>query len=135
MKKLDDIPRTNIYEVPDGYFEGLPTIIQSRLSDQNQRNPSFRWALAGKFAIPALVIMTTAGIFWYQYEGSSNNPQKMIESVSSQNLISFLQESEISEEELLHSVDLDNSDVESLSTDSWNNLDASDLEKELEKEI
>ena len=82
MKKLDDIPRTNIYEVPDGYFEGLPTIIQSRLSDQNQRNPSFRWALAGKFAIPALVIMTTAGIFWYQYEGSSNNPQKRIRSFS-----------------------------------------------------
>ena len=32
MKKLEDIPKKEIFDVPDGYFEKLPGKIQARIS-------------------------------------------------------------------------------------------------------
>ena len=36
MKKLEDIPKKQNFEVPEGYFEKLPGIIQSRVTQQHK---------------------------------------------------------------------------------------------------
>src|SRR5258708_34406657 len=73
MKKLEDIPKKNFFEVPEGYFDHLPEIIQSRLS-VSRRAPVMihSWTRALRYALP-LTALVAAGIFWDQnYSGSSS---------------------------------------------------------------
>ena len=60
MKKLEDIPKQNIFEVPDGYFDKLPSVIQARIAKPEPKFwqlPAFRYAMplliAKGFLIPA----------------------------------------------------------------------------------
>ncbi|HMJ68115.1 MAG TPA: hypothetical protein VK508_04435 [Cyclobacteriaceae bacterium] len=66
MKKLEDIPKKNIYEVPDGYFDQLPTVIQARMAKETGRTPlavALRFSL--KYALPVIVLVIT-GILWFR---------------------------------------------------------------------
>ena len=36
MKKLEEIPKKEVFKVPEGYFENLPGIIQARVAQQNK---------------------------------------------------------------------------------------------------
>ena len=59
VKKLEDIPKKNIYEVPEGYFDKLPGIIQSRVAkEETIRKPFFVHSL--RYAIPAMVVAIVA---------------------------------------------------------------------------
>lgn len=70
MKKLEDIPKRNLFKAPDGYFEQLPTVIQARMGEEGIRSP---WANVASFslryAVPVIVLVL-AGIFWFRPEPS-----------------------------------------------------------------
>jgi hypothetical protein len=57
MKNLENIPKKNIYEVPEGYFDKLPGIIQARIAaetPETKKSPFFLYSI--RFALPALLI-------------------------------------------------------------------------------
>jgi hypothetical protein len=56
MKKLEDISKKNIFEVPDGYFEKLPGIIQARVA-KPESTPWFVPTL--KFALPIVAVLAS----------------------------------------------------------------------------
>jgi hypothetical protein len=63
--QLDDLKRDVPFEVPEGYFEELPSIIQSRIPAVPERKPLISWswqrsvALTGALSLIVLLIWVT----------------------------------------------------------------------------
>ena len=114
MKRLEDIPKKEIFNVPDGYFERLPSVIQSRLAEHNQTSwkttPVFRYSV--RYALPLLLV--AIGIFWYTNQSGGNNPETILDSIETEDLMVYLQESDLSTEELLDHLPLDTVDAEDI---------------------
>jgi hypothetical protein len=115
MKKLEDIPKKEIFSVPDGYFERLPSILQSRLAEHHQpswkTSPVFRYSV--RFAIPVLVLLA-AGIFWYTRQLGGTDAEMILASVETEDLMVYLQESDLSTEELMDHLPLDADDADDI---------------------
>jgi len=111
MKKLEDIPKKQNFEVPDGYFEKLPGNIQSRVTQQHKERS---WGLdrrfALRFALPA-VILLSVGIFWYSRLPMDKSVENILASVQTEDLISYLSESDFTTDELLEDVQLNTEDA------------------------
>ena len=111
MKKLDDIPKKQNFEVPEGYFEKLPGIIQSRVTQQTkERSWVFDFPFALRFAVPA-VILLAVGIFWYSRSHMEKSVENILASVQTEDLITYLSESDFTTEELLEDAQLNSQDA------------------------
>lgn len=111
MKKLDEIPKNNIFEVPDGYFERLPMRIQERVSQPASR-PEVAWLPVFRFALPVL-LLAGLGIFWFQ----DNRPVSVEEElmrIQADQLTFFLEDESLSTEELAESMTWSEADLQSL---------------------
>ena len=111
MKKLEDIPKKQNFEVPEGYFEKLPGIIQSRVTQQQkERSWGLDQRFALRFALPA-VILLAIGIFWYSRSPMDKSVENILASVQTEDLITYLSESDFTTDELLEDVRLNNEDA------------------------
>lgn len=110
MKKLDDIPKKQVFNVPEGYFEELPGIIQSRVIGQNKREaePSLSYVL--RYALGAAVIGVSA-FFWFNRPGEEVSPESILASIETQELVAYISEADVSTDELLDDVVLDREDA------------------------
>jgi hypothetical protein len=131
MKKLEDIPKNHPFKVPEGYFDSLPGIIQARVAEKfevKEAKPYFRYAL--QYALPVVVLAIVAVIYLFP-----TNPQDvdtMLASVSTEELVAYLEQSDITTEELLNEMDLDSESVEAIESEVYfndiENLDELDLD-------
>lgn len=114
MKKLEDIPKKQIFEVPDGYFEKLPGIIQSRVTQHREEKKwwlEYHYSL--RLALPAIVLLV-AGIFWFSDSPKDVDAENMLASIQTEDLITYLNEGDLTTDELLEHVALDTQDVTSI---------------------
>lgn len=134
MKKLEDIPKKNIFEVPDGYFEKLPAIIQSRIAGNETRSiPSFGFTL--RFGVPMLMAIAVAAIFWLNRLSQDVSAESILASVETEALVAYLKESDITTDELLDIVELDAEDAGQIEESVYEfQVDESDL-KDILNEI
>ncbi|MEM6524844.1 MAG: hypothetical protein AAF693_13660 [Bacteroidota bacterium] len=129
--KLDDIDKKNIYKVPNDYFDKLPGIIQARAIEENKKK-GFVWSVsATKYAVPALLVVILSG--YYAFFNSEAQPQtasEILAEIETDDLVEYLAFSEMSTDEILESVELDEIDFEfdSEETDLLNDSDLGDLE-------
>jgi hypothetical protein len=141
MKKLEDIPKNNIFEVPEGYFEKLPGIIQSRIAlDKPVEESRPFFVLALRYAIP-VVVLAVAGIFIFQnYQSRQDDSASLLASVSNEELVSYLIEGDdVSTEELLEDININDIDINNLREEPLMNFDLNEqelnnLSNELENE-
>lgn len=143
MKKLEDIPKKTIFEVPEGYFDRLPGVIQSRIAEKNpDRERSSYFALSLRYALPAIVLIA-ASIFLYQnyYNNNNNNnspadAESMLASVNSQDLIDYLDDDDVSMEDILDDVNTNEINPDELNTMELNfsEMDLLDLSDEFEND-
>lgn len=134
MKKLEDIPKNHPFKVPEGYFDRLPEIIQARVTEKvrvNETKPYFRYAL--QYALPVIAFAIVAVI--YLMPGKPQTVDTMLASVSTEELIAYLEESEITADELLESMDLNAANVEAIESELYFNLDDLENLNELESEL
>ena len=111
MKKLDDIPKKQNFEVPEGYFEKLPGIIQSRITQQTkEKSWGFDLGFALRFAVP-VVILLAVGIFWYSRSHMEKSVENILASVQTEDLITYLSESDFTTDELLEDAQLNSQDA------------------------
>lgn len=131
MKKLEDIPKNHPFKVPEGYFDSLPGIIQARVAEKSkvkEAKPYFQYAL--QYALPVVVLAIVAVIYLFP-----NNPQDadtILASVSTEELVAYLEQSDITTEELLTEMNLDSESVEAIESEVYfidiENLDELDLD-------
>jgi hypothetical protein len=114
MKRLDEIPKKTLFEVPDGYFEKLPGRIQARVS---QPEPSPAWgSLALRYALPVVVIGVVAAVLFTRTPEMS--PEQVIAGIESEQLVAYLDDLEVNTDDLLDAVPLDAEEIESLELDA-----------------
>jgi hypothetical protein len=66
MRKLEDIPKKPAFKVPEGYFEQLPTKIQSRMVEKQRSSVSSAVNFL-RYALP-VVALVVFGILWLRPE-------------------------------------------------------------------
>jgi hypothetical protein len=112
MKKLEDIPKKEIFNVPEGYFDKLPTQIQSRVAGREKRDFTFVGNL--KYALP-IVTLLVVGIFWfYPMRQQQQDSTAMLATVNTEDLVAYLNESDLSTDEVLESVDFNAIDLDDI---------------------
>ncbi|HEY3403214.1 MAG TPA: hypothetical protein VGK59_07495 [Ohtaekwangia sp.] len=126
MKKLEDIPKKEIFKVPDDYFDKLPGVIQSRIAADKDRHaiPVFRTVL--QYGIPSLAVVVIAVILFFKPE-PADSAESILTSIETQDLVAYLDETDISTDELLDEVTLDQLDAEQIE-DAVFDLGDQDLE-------
>ncbi|HCW08457.1 MAG TPA: hypothetical protein DGG95_13955 [Cytophagales bacterium] len=139
MKKLDDIERKNIFEVPENYFDDLALKIQSRTEVLTPSKGFWQNQFVFRYALPAVIIAATL-IFIFKQKVSSSNVDELLASVPTEHLIAYLHESDMSEHELLEVIQLDLNDADSLNlkineNNPFGNINEIELKSVLENEL
>lgn len=125
MKKLEDIPKKQIFTVADDYFEKLPGVIQSRVANP-ERKPVLFYAL--QFGLPAIAVVIIT-FFWLFPQGNDTSVEGILSSIETEQLVAYLSETDMTTEELLDDVVLDNLDAEQIEEAVYDlNLGEVDLE-------
>lgn len=112
MKKLEDISKKEFFNVPDGYFDQLPGVIQTRIANARSERPVFV-KVAFRYALPALLIGAIAW-FWIKPATPSPTAEDLIAEVATEDLIAFINESDLSTDEILNTVMLDDTDADAI---------------------
>jgi hypothetical protein len=138
MKKLEDIPKKSIFEVPEGYFDRLPGVIQSRIAEKSPvRDQQSYWVLSLRYALPAIVLIA-ASIFVYQnyYSNQATDAESILASIDSQELVNYLDDDNVSMEEILEDVDVNEINPDELNTMEFDfsETDLLNLSEEFENE-
>jgi hypothetical protein len=120
MKKLEDIPKKQVFNVPDGYFEHLSSTIQARVAERDSRRATafFTLPVVVRYALPALVL-AAIGVFWFQNNPSQKDAESILASVSTEDLVAYLNDSEISTEELVNAADFDADDLDDIESEVY----------------
>lgn len=129
--KLDELPKKQLYSVPEDYFKELPSIIQARVVKPEQaRTPALVWSSALRYALPVIALVMMLVYFGVRLKNDDIDVQAMIDEIPTEELISYITESEITTDELLSLIDLNELDVdgmvdeniELLNDNEWDNL-------------
>lgn len=130
MRKLEDIPKKDLFTAPDGYFDKLPGIIQARVA---KPEPKSVWLPVLKFALP-VVALVTVGIFWF-----SNPTVKSVEaelaSINTEQLIAYLDNNEVVWEDVDVDRNWSEDDLLELENQVYSTFDSDGSELEMLDEI
>lgn len=113
MKKLEDIPKNNIFEVPEGYFDKLPGVIQSRIAAKDKPSGIGVYGLVLKIALPLMAIGLAVFLIFREND-PYGTPEDLLASVSTEQLSDYLIDTDLSTDELLDNLDLNELDVNAL---------------------
>lgn len=125
MKKLEDIPKKDLFKAPDGYFDKLPGIIQARVA---KPEPESIWVPVLKFALPVLALVTV-GVFWFS-NPTVQNVETELAGINTEQLIAYLDNTEVVWEETETDSDWSEDDLLELEDRVYSTFgsDGSDLE-------
>jgi len=136
MKKLDDIPKKNIFEVPDGYFDRLPMKIQARAEITKETHSIPVWNLAVRYALP-IVIVGFALVYFFKPR--AHQTEELLAEVSNEHLVAYLSETDINLNDLLEIANFNEFDADSLNQHLHNTLlgdfDVNEFKSVLENEL
>lgn len=130
--KLEDIPKKEIFTAPEGYFDTLPGVVQARVAKETRTTRTV-WQYSVRYALPSVLVLV-AGIVWYTRQASS--PQDILAGVATDELISYLEETEtLSTEELLDIDLLDADDAQAIEQKVYDLEPSEDLLDELQNNL
>lgn len=101
--KLDDLSKKVPFEVPEGYFDALTRDIQARITEEK---PTLEWLPKLQWAMVATAAMVIVAVIWF-WPGAPAAPtaEELLAEVPEQDLMAYLDWSDITESELLEGVD------------------------------
>jgi hypothetical protein len=74
--------------------------------------PSWVFQTGWKLALPAVVI--AIGLFWFTANPTSNDAESILASVNTNDLVAYLNDSEISIEDVIEAADFNNEDLDEI---------------------
>jgi hypothetical protein len=116
MKRLEDIPKKQSFKVPDGYFEDLPMRIQARIETEKPKSVvSFSYGkLALRYALPIILIGIVSAVVWNNYAAKTEDPLVTLENVAAEQLVAYLENDEISADDILENASFSNTMVDEM---------------------
>lgn len=111
MRKLEDIPKESIFQVPEKYFDDLPAKIQARIVEAQPHTHRPVWRYAVQYALPLLIV---ALIIYYNYRAAPD-AESILASVDTADLVQYLQQdAALTTDDLIETVDFAPADVEAI---------------------
>jgi hypothetical protein len=111
--KLEDINKKNIYTVPEKYFDQLPGRVQARIQTKKPEGIfALNWSLTYKIAAPALAMVMLVFYFWYDGPENIQSVESLLTQVATDDLVAYLETTDITTEEIIESIDFDNIDLD-----------------------
>lgn len=130
---LENIPKKNIYSVSDGYFDKLPTRIQERVVlNSKQSSPGYILSLGLRIALPVIALIVMIAYFGNRINNNDLNYEAMLDDIPTEELISFINESDLSTDELLSMIDINELDVDGMVEEDIELFNDSELDALLE---
>jgi hypothetical protein len=116
MKRLEDIPKKQSFKVPDGYFEDLPMRIQARIETEKPKSVvSFSYGkLALRYALPIILTGIVSVVVWNNYAAKTEDPLVTLENVAAEQLVAYLENDEISADDILENASFSNTMVDEM---------------------
>lgn len=111
MKKLEDIPKKEIFNVPDDYFAKLPKSIHARTIHQKKgrlQQPVFSGAL--RYGIPVLLLFVCITL-WLNRTTVPSDSESILSLVPTEDLIAYLNDTDLTTDELLEAVNFNTNDL------------------------
>jgi hypothetical protein len=105
--KLEDINKDNIFKVPDNYFENFPERLKKRIeeTEQQKKVPVIRLRSIINIAAAAVIlIFAIYGIT--KINDNTVSVDQILSEISSEELVNYLVESDMSTDEFLESLDM-----------------------------
>lgn len=130
MKKLEDIPKKDLFKAPDGYFDKLPGIIQARVA---KPEPKSVWMPVMKFALPVVAVVTV-GIFWFS-NPTVQSVEEELASINTEHLIAYLDNNEVVWEDVEVDRNWSEDDLLELENQVYSTFDSDGSELDLLDEI
>lgn len=123
MRKLEDIPKKSVFKVPEGYFDQLPTAIQTRMAREGHRAPASRAiGFSLKYALPVVALLV-AGIFWFR---PGPPLEEQFDDIDTEQIYLYLDNSEhIDLDENHETMDWSKSELEELEQTIYSNMEYS----------
>ncbi len=122
--KLEDISKKETFSVPDGYFDSLPTIIQTKAIESTKPSFVFSKGLVLKLALPALLLVFIVGYVGYKFQQSSpitdNNIELMLAEISTEEMVEYLDQTDLSSEDFLELVSFEGEKIDDFSVELEN---------------
>ena len=105
---IDELKKDNVFKVPEGYFEELPSIIQAKVTQPSEPEPFWGVQPAVRWAAVAASILVFAVYFSvFRTDTNATDVESLIAQVSMEDLVAFIENSDITTEELIASIDLE----------------------------
>lgn len=124
MKKLENIGKRQIFNVPEGYFDKLPLKISERVGKpERQVTTGYRF-VSLRYALPVLLI-AAAGIFWYVQTNTKTIEQQLM-NIDENELMAFITEDDFYSEDLTEAFQLDADEVDELEKRVINTFETSE---------
>ena len=113
---IDELKKDNLFQVPEGYFEELPSIIQARVTEKAKSDPIWVFQPAVRWATVAASVLVFAVYFSFFRTSSdvATDVESLIAQVNVEDLVVYIENSDMSTEELISSVDLEGFNYEDL---------------------
>ena len=104
--KLEDLDKRSVYSVPDGYFNQLPTKISARVVEPKSAYFNFNFAQSLKYALPVILLLGVAVAVIFNENSNSEvvDVQTMLAEVSDQDLIEYLEQTDVTTDEVLNQI-------------------------------
>lgn len=94
--RLDDLKKEVPFSVPDGYFDKLPQIIQSRIPSEPVRKPVFGWSWQRSLGLVSAMALILVLVWVTVPERQGSLGQEPLSGVSNASIISYLEDQDMS---------------------------------------
>ena len=94
--RLDDLKKEVPFTVPDGYFDKLPQIIQSKIPSEPVRKPVIGWSWQRSLGLVSAMALVLVLVWVTVPERQGSLGQEPLSGVSNASIISYLEDQDIS---------------------------------------
>ncbi len=91
--KLEDIPKHNIYQVPEHYFERLPMRVMERTAGAKNSEPTWQrslWLLLRPAIAPLVLLLVFAGVYFVSIQQLAQNEPYAVGPLAKNEILNYL---------------------------------------------
>ena len=128
---IEGIKRSNIHQVPDGYFDALPLKIQTRINAKKANEYVFKTRMQWASILTAAVVIFIIGVLFYPNQNQLNSVDGLLSEIATEDLIEYLHGENLSTDDILASIDADFL-IDELSNTEFGIIDENLTDEEIE---
>ena len=129
--KISELSRKKPYQVPDGYFEGLPDSISNRITEEtiNKKTIAFTPGLNWQTSLIAATL-TLLAVFYSTFQPVvvEEDPQQILAEVSIDDILEYLDYADLTTSEILAEVNFEETEIDDFIENDIQLLNSTEIE-------